>query len=39
MEKSALDTAKKMLSDGMTTEMIAKYTGLSPSMIAALKSN
>ena len=36
-QKGKLETALKMLKDGVAVEKIAKYTGLSPDMITALK--
>ena len=37
LQKGKLETALKMLKDGVAVEKIAKYTGLSPDMITALK--
>ena len=36
-QKGKLETALEMLKDGVAVEKIAKYTGLSPDMITALK--
>jgi predicted transposase/invertase (TIGR01784 family) len=38
IEKGAVDTAQKMITDGIAVEMIAKYTGLPPSVIDELKT-
>ena len=36
-QKGKLEDALEMLKDGVAVEKIAKYTGLSPDMITALK--
>jgi len=38
-QKGKLETALEMLKDGVAVEKIAKYTGLSPDMITALKQD
>ncbi|MGN0188993.1 MAG: hypothetical protein ACI395_05710, partial [Candidatus Cryptobacteroides sp.] len=36
-EARTLEIARKMLSDGLDAELVARYTGLSPEDISALK--
>ena len=37
MEKKSLETALKMLDDGLSVDVVAKYTGLSEEAIQGLK--
>ena len=39
IESAKIQTALKMLNDGLSSELVAKYTGLTPEQIQSLNSN